>query len=311
MIETLNYVGGSHFDYGINDRLRRFFTEKYIHTPQNVQLWWLLEDLMLQVNPESVKSKVMGCLLTGDPHSGKTTANRQFRKAYLENVAGAKQTDIVLFQIPSRAHLKGVLAKLGRQLNIPDIPENPGKTYPTYLIGEKIARKLCIDGAKLVIVDEFQKLFELSTESRIEILSGFNDLLNESHVPFILVGVVGVDKILDLEPGLDECNLKGTFCSRFPEFRIQPWNDPDNEQFGAFLRTIYEDCDLHPPPESPPFYAEDDIRERILEITGGLTGKIIHLIKWSARDLIRNHQPERITLDVLNATFSEIQAKGW
>ena len=311
MIDNLRYACGPHFEHAITDRLAHFFMEKYIHTPQNVQLWWLLEDIMLQVNPESVKSKVMGSLVTAPPHAGKTTGVRQFRKAYLENVPGAKPTDIILFRIPSRAHLKGVLAKLGRQLHIPDIPENPGKTYPTYLIGEKIAGKLRIDGTKLVIIDEFQKLFELSSESRIEILSGFNDLLNESFVPFILVGVAGVDKILDLEPSMDESNLKGTFCSRFPEFRLRPWDDPFDENFGAFLRTIYEDCDLRPPPGSQPFYVEDNVRERIIELTGGLTGKIIQLIKWCARNLIRNHQPEIITPEALNTAFSEIQAIGW
>lgn len=301
----------SHFNTVINDRLDDCLSEKYIHTPQNVKLWWLLEDLMRQVNPKSPKPKVMGSLVTGMPHSGKTTAARQFRKGYLANVKGAKRTDIVIFQIPSDPGIKDVVSKLGRELRIPDIPEKPEKRYPVYLLVEKIARKLRIDGTKLLIIDEFQNLSDISGKSRIAILSGFNDLLNESHVPIILVGVSGVDEILDLDHYEDRSNLNGTFCSRFPEFRVQPWKDPHNEIYGGLLRTIYEDCKLRLPARTQPFYINDDLREKILEITGGLTGKIIHIIKWTARHLIRNHLPEIITSEILDTVFEEIQARGW
>jgi Bacterial TniB protein len=311
MTHILNLDTRSHFNTAINDRLDYCLSEKYIHTPQNVKLWWLLEDLMRQVNPKSPKPKVMGCLVTGEPHSGKTTATRQFRKGYLANVKGAKRTDIVIFQIPSNPVLKDIMGKLGRELRIPDIPEKAEKRYPAYLLVEKIARKLIIDGTKLLIIDEFQNLSEISGKSRIAILSSFNDLLNESHVPIILVGVSGVDEILELEHYADRSNLNGTFCSRFPEFQVQPWKDPDNEIYGGLLRTIYEDCNLSLPPGTQPFYTDDDLREKILEITGGLTGKIIHVIKWTARHLIRNHLPETITSDVIDAVFEEIRTRGW
>ncbi len=266
---------------------------------------------MLQVDHASPKPKVMGSLLTGNPHSGKTTAVRQFKKAYLDNVEGALPRDILIFQIPSRARLKGVMGKMGRQLKIPDIPPNPGKNYPTYVLVEQVARKLWKDGTKLVIVDEFQKLFELPGESRVEILSGFNDLLNESHVPIVLVGVVGVDRILDLAYHEDESNLKGSFCSRFPEFRLHPWRNSFDIHYVELLKTIFEDCGFQGRRGTPPFYKSDGIREQILQLTGGLTGKIIHLIKWAARQIIRKGYADEITPDLLDETVRLLQAKGW
>lgn len=301
----------NHFNPAIRSRLKALLVEKYIHTPQNAELWCLLEDLMYQVSPRSPKPKVMGCLITGEPHSGKTTAVRQFKKAYLENVPEARDNDIFLFQIPSRARLKGVLTKMGCQLKIPDIPPNPKRGYPTFILTEKIAAKLWKNEVKLVIIDEFQKLFELPGESRIEILSGFNDLVNESHIPIILVGVTGVDRILDVgQYDADESNLKGTFCSRFSEFHLAAWKEPNNPQFASLLKIISEDCGFITP-KSKPFYSHEGLREWLIEVTGGLTGKIIYLIKWAARYIIRNDLPERITKKILAEVLKTVQANGW
>lgn len=299
------------FDLDILSRLQSILIERYIHTPRNKELWSWMLDLTLQVDHESPKPKVMGCLLTGRPHSGKTTAVRQFKQAYLVNMKNAREKDIILFQIPSRARLKGMMVRLAQQLDIPDIPENPRDSYPTYILVEKVAKKLWNDYTKLVIIDEFQRLFELSGESRVEILSGFNDLVNESQVPIVLVGVEGVDKILDLENYEDESNLKGTFCSRFPEFKLKPWKDPDEIEFIEFVYTIYDGCQFGPSGKKEAFLDDIRVRKRIIDMTEGLTGKIIHLIKWTARHMIRKRVSGQMTLELLEDTFRQIQAKGW
>ncbi len=299
------------FNPEVRRRLESLLMEKYVHTPKNGELWCLLEDLMFQVSPHNIKPKVMGCLITGDPHSGKTTAVRQFKKAYLENVPEARENDVFLFQIPSRARLKGVMTKMGRQLNIPDISPNTRHGYPTYILVEKVAAKLWKNGVKLVIIDEFQKLFELPGENRIEILSGFNDLVNESHIPIILVGIAGVNRILDVgKYHNDESNLRGTFCSRFMEFKLDAWNDPNNPQFIAFIKMVLDDCGFTTSHRIS-FYSHEGTRKWLLEITEGLTGKIIHLLKWATRFIIRNNLPEKITKDILEQGLKYIQVNGW
>ena len=299
------------FNPMILQRLESLLMEKYVHTPRNGELWCLLQDLMFQVSPTNIKPKVMGCLITGDPHSGKTTAVRQFKKAYLENVPKARDNDVFLFQIPSRARLKGVLTKMGRQLKIPDISPNTRHGYPTYILVEKVAAKLWKNGVKLVIIDEFQKLFELPGENRIEILSGFNDLVNESHIPIVLVGIAGVDRILNVgNYHNDESNLRGTFCSRFMEFKLGAWDEPNNPQFVAFLKMIMTDCGISTDSHTS-FYSKEKNRKWFLEVTEGLTGKIIHIIKWATRYIIRHHLPERITREVLEEGLQYIQVNGW
>lgn len=302
----------NHFDPAMRLRLQHLLAERYIHTPQNAELWCLLEDLMFQVSASSPKPKVMGCLVTGESHSGKTTAVRQFKQAYLENVPEARPNDIFYFQIPSRARLKGVLTKMGIELNIPDMDMSNRRDFPTFRLVQKVAAKLWKDGAKLVVIDEFQKLFDLQGEPRVEILGGFNDLANESHIPIVLVGVVGVDEILDIgKYEEDKGNLRGCFSSRFSEFRLGAWDDPDSPNFAALLKIVSDDCGLATPAGVSPFYINGSIRELILEGTGGLTGKIITLLKWAARHVIRNKLREVITIDVLKQTLKSLQVNGW
>ena len=109
----------------------------------------------------------------------------------------------------------------------------------------------------------------------------------------------------------DEANLRGTFCSRFSEFPLDAWNDPHSDDFCALLMTLNEDCDLHPNTGILPFYADDQIREWILKETEGLTGKIIYLIKWAARYIIRDELPELITMKALKIALKKIQSTGW
>lgn len=310
MTNTPFFPSTEHFNKNIRERLQILLVEKYIHTPINAEMWYLLEDLMFQVSRDNPKPKVMGCLITGEPHSGKTTAVRQFRKAYLENVPEARPNDVVLFQIPSRARLKGVLVKLGRELKIPDIGPSSKRGYPTYILIEKIAAKLWKNEVKLLIIDEFQLLFELPGESRVEILSGFNELVNRSHIPIILVGVKGVDQILDVGKYYeDKSNLRGTFSSRFSTFNLDPWDNPHDSNFAILLKTIYDYCGLNGKKEV--FYKDEKIREWIIEVTEGLTGKIIYLIKWAVRYIIRNNHDENVTLPILRNALKTIQSKGW
>jgi len=310
-MENLTLKTTNPFNFAVLQRLDALLREKYVHTPKNNELWCLLMDIMFQVSPTNIKPKVMGCLIAGSPHSGKTTAVRQFKKAYLENVRHSRDNDIFLFQIPSRARLKGVLTKMGRQLKIPDISVNTRRGYPTYILVEKVAAKLWKNGVKLVIIDEFQKLFELPGENRIEILSGFNDLINESHIPIILVGIEGVEQILDVgNYHNDESNLRGTFCSRFMEFKLDAWSDPNDPQLVAFLQMILKDCGLSTDFRGS-FFENDQNREWFIEVTEGLNGKIIHLIKWTARYIIRHQLPEKITKKTLDEGLKYVKGNGW
>ena len=94
----------------------------------------------------------------------------------------------------------------------------------------------------MLIIDELQKLFKLSESEKIDILEAWNDLLNASNIPIVLLGVEGVDDILDIDKYItheDKSDLKRTFCSRFKSKKLKPWNDPYDSKYISFLMTIY------------------------------------------------------------------------
>lgn len=295
------------------NRLQDIMRERYIHTPQNQKLWEFLDDLLLLNCPESPRPKVMGVLWTGLPDAGKTTSVRQYIKCYLENEPNAQPKDILYHQIFGRSKLKGELARLCRNtLKIGDVPENPGRNYPTWLLVEKAAGKLRKDGVRMLILDELQKLLRLSENERIDVLEALNDLLNASHVPLVLVGVEGVDEVLDMGAYAsyeDKSNLRGTFCSRFKLRRLLPWDEPDHEDYTSFLMTIHNQvCRLRPPEQAQPFFVDPALREVIIELTNGLTAKIIDLLKYSAREIIRERLPEVITIDLLRRVAEQLKS---
>ena len=80
--------------------------------------------------------------------------------------------------------------------------------------------------------------------------------------------------------------------------------------FVSLLKVIYSNCALLGN-STPPFYTNEKIREWLMEVTGGLTGKIIYLIKWAARHIIRNNLTENITKKVLVQALKNIQVNGW
>ena len=288
--------------------------ETYIHTPQNQDLWEFLDDLILQVDPDSPRPKVMSVLWSGSPDAGKSTSVRQYIKNYLDNEPDAKRTDILYHQIFGRSKLKGELARLcNRTLKIADVPENPGKNYPTWLLVQKASLKLKKNETKMLIIDELQKLFKLGESERIDILEAWNDLINASNVPMALVGVESVDEILDMDKYTtyeDKSDLKRTFCSRFKSKKLKPWDDPYDFKYISFLMTIYNKiCYFNLPEGLEPFYKNDEIRELILEVTRGLTGKIIDLLKWTARKIVREHHPEIITKKLLEEVAEELNTK--
>ncbi len=308
-------------DPEIEAKLEKIKVQKYIHNVTNKRLWRLFRRLMAQVDPEHPIPKAMGCMVIGESHSGKTTGCQQFRQARLDNVEGAREQDAVYFPIPVRAQLKGVLYMLGHHLKIPDLPID-GKPnfnrFPTYALIRKISTKLINDGTKLLMLDEVQNLFALSHEQKAEILGGFNEMINLSHVPIVLVGTNGIDKILDVEDYEDRTNLRKTFRTRFMEYHFEPWMkgipeknasseeieyvfDPD---FISFFHTVCTECNV-------PTITDPEDLNKIIEMTEGLTGKIIFLIHWAAVSWIDAREKEVFSIKTIERALSEISIIGW
>lgn len=295
-----------------DEKLTKIMQERYIHTAKNQSIWDFYDKLIRQYNLKNPRTKAMGALTTGYPDAGKSTCCRQYIQNYHKNELNTNKKDILFHITFGRSKLKGELARLCRKtLKIADVPENPGSKYPTWLLVDKAASKLKKDGTKILFIDEVQKLFKLSEGERLDILEAWHDLINASNVSIILVGVDGINEILDVEKYEDyetKTKLKKTFCSRFKRQNISEWEDPYDEEFISFLMTIYnQSCYLTLPNGELAFYKKNEMRELIIELTQGLTAKIIDLVKWAAYHIIDKELPEIITEDILKQISKDLQ----
>jgi hypothetical protein len=271
------------------------------------EIWEVMYDLMKQ---DRRKAKSIGHLLTAPSHSGKTTLIKEFIYAYLNNVEGASEPDILYFSLIDRATLKSVMARLCRKLKICDVPTTKRQldNIHTSVLIDKAVAKLR-DYKILLIFDEFEKLYQVSSENRGEILAGFHTLANDSGCPIILVGIEGVNQILSNLDSDKYSWLIPTFSSRFPEYKLPNWKDsPD---FVQLLFSIDRDLLLRPEKSVVPFYRDDEVRELILELTEGQLGKIILLLKWTARSILRKEQDEVITKQRILETAESLRSVGW
>jgi hypothetical protein len=281
-------------------RLEELIKAKYIHTPVNQEFWELLEDLMLQVDPVSVTYKVDSCYLVAPPHAGKTTCVKQFRINYIRNERVDSKT-IRYFELKTREWLKGMLIDLAMELKVPDVRENCRLSTPFMI--KKIAAKLKKDGTELLIIDEFQyvlKMGEVQGEQEIlDVLAAFNCLSNLSNIPVVLVGINGIEKILALDNMPDPTDIKGSFSTRYEEYRFRYWNDPDDDDYLSFLVTLHDQLKFRPPDGISPFYEDYETRKLLLELTKSHIGKIVKAVLWSARYVIRKELDEIITRELL------------
>jgi len=294
-----------------DERLDKLYqNERFYLTDQTIEVWAKMRSLM---NQNTNKTKVRGILLTGKPHAGKSTLVKQFMHYYFSKVNNAKRNDILYFEIPIRTRLKGTIQNLCKALKIPDIPDKNSvlKNYNTAYFIEKAAAKIRRSKIKLLILDEFQNLFKIPAESRVEILEGFNSLLNKAKITMVIVGVEGIENILDVVQSdhTDESDIRGTFSSRFPETNLARLED--GEEFISILIRIIEDCYLDLNPDIEPFFMDEGIREYILDITDGILGKVIMLLKETAWNIFYNQWEEIITLDLLKMTAKQLKSSGW
>ena len=94
------------------------------------------------------------------------------------------------------------------------------------------------------------------------------------------------------------------------EFKLRTVGIFDDPQFVAFLQAILRDCGFSAESRSS-FFAQEENRNWLIDVTGGLTGKIIQLIKWAARYAIRKNFPEEMTKQIIEKGLEDIKVNGW
>lgn len=233
------------------------------------------------------------CLLvTGPTGAGKTTIREIYARRYpRRRTQEGAHIPVLSTSIPVPASPKSLVTRLLAALGDPlaDRGTTVGQTL-------RLAHLLKACGVELIILDEFQHFIDReSNHILLTVANWLKDLLNETNVPVVLMGMPYSDVILRANAQLER---------RFGAVdRIEPfgWDTPGGQaEFRTFLRFV----DGALPLEAISGLCDQEMARRVHFASGGVVGSCMKLIRRAAvlaitRGLVR------VDIDLLAEVFDE------
>ncbi len=148
----------------------------------------LLDNIQLCQEMSKIAGEPQCMILEGMPGAGKSTLVKSYAESYsrYETASGTK-VPIFYLETPSPATVKGMAAKLLEVLGDP--AANHGTLWS---MNSRLIHFIQACEVQMIILDDFHHLIDKETN---RVLSKVSDwlkvLIKETHVPFLVVGVVG------------------------------------------------------------------------------------------------------------------------
>lgn len=265
------------------------FDNHTIHHPKFKEIQDLLEDC--RVNSRRTNEPLCA-LIEGDTRVGKTIAMR----AYCANLPPevlSEHTRIPVFytRIPESATPMSLAGKILRSLNDP-FPESGSKEIKT----SRLERLLKGCETQLIILDEFQHFIDGKRHRTMEQTADWlKVLIDETHIPIVLVGMPGSSIILDLHP-----QLNSRFFTRL-EFPPFPWGTKIEKK--AFRSLLKEMAEAMPYPNKP-ILSETELAYRFHRATDGKIGHVKKLIV-RAMLIMEKQKAKALTMEHFKLAYRE------
>lgn len=223
---------------------------------------------------------------------GKTTICKQYSKRFRRVASDADDHVRVLYlKVPSPATVKGMASKMLYALGDP-------KAYKgnTDSITNRLKKFLVKCRVEIVIKDEFQHMTDNKSDNAIGQASNWLKLLiEETNIPFVLIGLEESLAIFELNP-----QLRRRFSH---SINVKPFNfidKNDRKYFKKFLNTFDK---LLPFPEYSKL-GYGDMPERFYFLSDGVIAYIVKLLRFSAEKAIELDLPN-IDTSVLEQVYDE------
>lgn len=222
----------------------------------------------------------MPCLLLyGDTGMGKTKIIRKFLRdhpASFDKGTGVTTMPVVAMQMPAEPVERDIYCELLSALGAPGPAD--GATHRQKELCRRLLRGM---GARMLIIDEIHAMLAGSFRQQRIFLNAIRFLANDLKIPLVCAGTDLARQALLTDVQLAE---------RFEAFQLQRWkNDARLAQLLASLTTIL-------PLRRPSNLVTTAIRNRVLDLTDGVTVRIFRLIETVAVEAIRAGE-ECITID--------------
>jgi hypothetical protein len=266
------------------DAARALWVDRWVSYPRAEQILSRLDDLLCL--PARVRMQNM--LIHGTSGAGKSMIIEKFIRDHRTASDRREQArPIVSMQMPPLPTLRSFFSELLRSLEC------------TVIIGSRISelehdalRQLKRANPKLIAIDEIHHLLACTPREQRAALNVLKFLSNELRVSIAALGTSEALHVMRTDPQI---------ASRFESHALPAWIA--NEDLRRFLAGFLQQLDVDP---------NDIVNSRVaidyvLELTSGVTGRMVELLRLSARCALR-HQSRALSIEILQEAGREFAA---
>lgn len=246
------------------DWLRR---DRWVSLPQAEEALSRLEDVLTY--PQ--RGRMPCLLLFGTTGMGKSEIVNRFAELHASTYdkhAGLTTMPVVVVQMPPQPTEEEFYTELLSAMNFAEFDRLPLRSL------RSLARRTLAEfGARVLVLDEIDKMLAGSPRQQRIFLNTVRFLTNDLKIPIVCAGTEDARIAVLTDPNL---------ADRFAAFELVPWR---NDQ--AFRQLMASFAGLLPL-RRPSLLDGKDVRQRVLGLTSGVTGRIFRLMEALAIAAIRS-----------------------
>jgi hypothetical protein len=261
----------------------RLWTDRWVSYPRAVQILGRISEL--QDLPDRVR--MPNLLIHGPSGVGKSMIIAKFLRDLPDPLTRGRRppAPVVAFQMPAMPTLRSFYSQLIRALDMPVLMGSALSELENDAI-----RKLKIAKPRLLIVDELHHLLACILREQRAALNTLKFLSNEFRISIVALGTDDALHVMRTDPQI---------ASRFDHCALPVWTA--SEELRSFVAGFGEQLVMDVNAIANDAAAID----YLLDITGGVTGRIVEMIRLAARNALRCGK-RKLTLEALQAAGREI-----
>jgi hypothetical protein len=268
----------------VRDATRALWVDRWVSYPRAERILSRLDELMYL----PARVRMQNVLIHGNSGAGKSMIIEKFIRSHSLEMDGEDASrPIVSMQMPPLPTLRSFFSELLRSLDC------------TVIIGSRISelehdtlRQLKKARPRLLAIDEIHHLLACTPREQRAALNVLKFLSNELRVSIVALGTSEALHVMRTDPQI---------ASRFQSCALLSWTA--NDDLRRFLAGFLQQLDVD---------GNDVVNNRvaidyILDLTSGVTGRIVELVRLSARCAVRRDS-RTVTIDLLQEAGKEFAA---
>lgn len=241
--------------------------DRWVSLPQAEAALKQLEDLLAY----PPRGRMPCLLLFGSTGMGKSEILSRFTERHISSYdkrGGLTTMPVVSLQMPPQPTEQEFYTELMLALNYAEFTHLPLRSLRI------LARQALGDfGTRILILDEIDKMLAGSPRQQRIFLNTIRFLTNDLRIPIVCAGTEDARIAVLTDPNL---------ADRFGAFELLPWrNDHALRQLVVSFAGLL-------PLRKPSELDTPEVRRRVIELTGGITGRIFRLMEALATTAIRS-----------------------